>query len=421
MNDFGDFAAFIKEGDVKFIRLSFLDLSGRQKNVSVMADGYEEWLSKGVVIEGKGAGFPSEAEIRLVPDMDTVHILPWRPQHGRVARFLSSLKSVSGEPLAFDTRKVLSDTVAFLKEQGYTSELGTDSEFYLFQLDEAGEPTLVTQDKAGAYDIAPLDRGENVRREICLTMEEIGIAPLSSHHEQGPGQNEITFVGRPPLEACDNYVIFKSVVKAIASRNGLYASFMPKPLFDEHGNGLTVNFDIKKDKRSIFSDEGEKATAEAFVAGVQRRAKECAIFAQSVPNSYDRLAAYKQITSIALSEKRDSFMRYTNKHGAVKLALRSPDNAANLYLTVALALRAGVEGIKDGLTLQKTKESDLALKQDELTLSMESAVAEAEKSDFLKDALGETLLSAYLKEKRKALEESRKDKAAYAKKEFARL
>ena len=412
MNDFGDFAAFVKEGDVKFIRLSFVDLSGLQKNVSVMADGFEEHLSDGVVIEGKGAGFPSEAEIRLVPDMGTVHILPWRPQHGRVARFLSSIKSVSGEPLPFDARKVLADTVALLKESGYTSELGTDSEFYLFELSEAGDPTFATQDKAGAYDIAPLDKGENVRREICLTMEEIGIDPLSSHHEQGPGQNEITFVERPPLEACDNYVIFKSVVKAIASRNGLYASFMPKPLMGEHGNSLTINFDIKKDKKSIFAENLKEA--EAFAAGVLLRARDCAVFAQSIPNSYDRLAAYPHIVPIALGEKRDSFMRYTHKHGAVKLALRSPDNASNLYLTVSLALRAGLEGILNGLRLADVPAAALPL-------SMSEAIADAEKSAFLKEVLGETLLNAYLDEKKKALDDCEKDSKAYFQKEFERL
>ncbi len=412
MNDFGDFAAFVKEGDVKFIRLSFVDLAGRQKNVSVMAEAFEKHLSDGVVIEGKGAGFPSEAEIRLVPDMGTVHILPWRPQHGRVARFLSSIKSVSGEALPFDTRKVLADTVAVLKENGYTSELGTDSEFYLFQLSEAGDPTFATQDKAGAYDIAPLDKGENVRREICLTMEEIGIDPLSSHHEQGPGQNEITFAERSPLEACDNYVIFKSVVKAIASRNGLYASFMPKPLADQHGNSLTINFDIKKDKKSIFSEDPK--AAEAFAAGVLRRARDCAIFAQSIPNSYDRLSAYPYIAPIALGEKRDSFMRYTRKHGDARLALRSPDNAGNLYLTVSLALRAGLEGIQDGLRLADVPASSLAL-------SMSEAIKDAEKSTFLKEVLGEALLSAYLEEKKKALEEYERDNKAYFQKEFERL
>ena len=308
---------------------------------------------------------------------------------------------------------MLADTVAALKESGYTSVLGTDSEFYLFQLDEAGDPTYLTQDKAGAYDIAPLDKGENVRREICLTMEEIGIAPLSSHHEQGPGQNEITFVERPPLEACDNYVIFKSVVKAIASRNGLYASFMPKPLPMAYGNSLTINFDIKKDKKSIFS-EGDGKVAEAFIAGVLLRAREAAIFAQSIPNSYDRLAAYKQITSIALSDKRDSFMRYTHKHGDVKLALRSPDNAANLYLTVALALRAGLDGIKRGLTLDDVEPATLAP-------TMGEAIRDAEGSAFLKEVLGETLLSAYLDEKRKALEEYEKDNKAYTQREFERL
>ncbi len=414
MVDFDDFADFIKEGDVKFIRLSFVDLMGRQKNVSVMADDFEKHLSDGVVIEGKGAGFPSEAEIRLIPDMGTVHILPWRPQHGRVARFLSSLQTVSGKSLPLDARKVLSDTVAFLKEQGFTSEIGTDSEFYLFQLDQNGDPTFVTQDKAGAYDIAPLDRGENVRREICLTMEEIGISPLSSHHEQGPGQNEITFVERTPLEACDNYVIFKSVVKAIASRNGLFASFMPKPLPNEHGNGLTINFDLRKGKKSVFADETQAAVAEAFVAGIRRRARECALFAHSVPSSYDRLATYKQITAIAIDEKRDSFMRYTNKQGGKKLALRAPDNACNLYLTVALVLRAGLEGIKEGLTANDVKAAFVPA-------SFEEAVKEAENSAFLKEVLGETLLSAYVAEKKKVAEEYEKDADGYTKKEFERL
>ncbi len=413
MVNFDDFADFVKEGDVKFIRLSFVDLTGQQKNVSVMADSFEEHLSEGVVIEGQGAGFPSEAEIRLVPDMGTVHILPWRPQHGRVARFLSSIQSVTGESLPYDTRKVLLDTVASLKEEGFTSEIGTDSEFYLFCLNQDGDPTFVTQDNAGAYDIAPLDRGENVRREICLTMEEIGINPLSSHHEQGPGQNEITFVERPPLEACDNYVIFKSVVKAIASRNGLYASFMPKPLAKEHGNGLTVNFDIKKDKKSIFAEKENQAIAEAFVAGIQKHARECALFAHSVPNSYDRLATYKQITTIALDEKRDSYMRYSGKHGSVKLAWRAPDNAGNLYLTVALALQAGLDGIKSGLKPAKEPAK--------LPETFKEAVEEAEKSTFLKKVLGEPLLSAYIAEKKKEAEAWEKDSDNYIKKEFERL
>lgn len=413
MVDFDDFNNFIKEGDVKFIRLSFVDLEGRQKNVSVMAESFEKHLSDGVVIEGAGAGFPSEAEIRLVPDMGTVHILPWRPQHGRVARFLSSIKTVSGESLPFDTRKVLSDAVTLLKENGFTSEVGTDSEFYLFCLDPNGDPTFLTQDNAGAYDIAPLDKGENVRREICLTMEEIGIDPLSSHHEQGPGQNEITFVKRTPLEACDNYVIFKSVVKAIASRNGLYASFMPKPVSDEPGNGLTINFDIKKDKKSVFSGE-TPALAEAFIAGVRRRARECALFAHSVPNSYDRLASYRQIAPIAMAEQRDSFMRYTNKDGDKKLALNAPDNACNLYLTVALALRAGLEGIKDGLT-------DKSVPPATVPQSIEEAIREAESSAFLKDVLGEKLLSAYIALKKQVAEEYLKNPEGYTKKEFERL
>ena len=240
MNTASELTDFIQENDVKFVRFSFIDLDGRQRNLSVMAEELPSVINCGMPFSaaaaeyGKGAG----DDLLLFPDVNTIHILPWRPQHGRVARFLCYVKDAQKRDAYFDSRSLLKNTLAALKGMGITSELGTDCEFYLFKTDDEGNPTKNTHDHAGYFDIAPLDKGENVRREICLCLEEMGIKPLSSHHERGPGQNEINFIATQTMDACDNYMIFRSVVKAIASRNGLFASFMPKPIENESGNGL---------------------------------------------------------------------------------------------------------------------------------------------------------------------------------------
>ena len=224
---------FIKENDVKFIRLAFCDLFGTQKNISIMPNELERAFKEGVSFDAsviKGFADVSKSDLLLFPDPTTLSVLPWRPQQGRVVRFFCDIRTPEKEKFIYDSRDILRNTIKKCIAKGYTPYIGTECEFYLFKTDEEGEPTMVTHDKGGYFDIAPIDKGENIRREICLCLEEMGISPESSHHEQGPGQNEIDFKYSDSLTAADNFITFKSVVKAIAARNGLFASFMPKPI-----------------------------------------------------------------------------------------------------------------------------------------------------------------------------------------------
>lgn len=407
MNTIQELSDFVKENDIKFIRLSFIDLDGRQKNLSVMAEGLENVVKNGVVFDGAVSGFNKKAggDLRLFPDISTIHILPWRPQHGRVARFLCSIKDVNGKNVDFDTRNILQKTLTELKSLDISCDLGTDSEFYLFKTDEEGNPTKKTHDNAGYFDIAPLDKGENVRREICLCLEEMGIQPLSSHHEKGPGQNEINFIRTHALEACDNYAIFKSVVKAIASRNGLFASFMPKPLEKESGNGLAVNIELMKNRKSLF-DSGELTSeADSFIAGVLNRAAETALFFNSLPNSYERLGKFDAPDKIEFSmSDRCKFMRFAYKYNTKRLEFRSPDNACNLYLVTALMLKTGIEGIKRGEKISSFTPSAMPK-------SIEEAIEAAENSAFLTAFLGKTFVDDYIAGKKADASNYREDKA----------
>ena len=406
---------FIRENDVKFVRLSFIDLDGRQRNLSVMAEELPKVLTCGMPFCAAAASYGGGAgdDLLLVPDVGTIHILPWRPQHGRVARFLCYIKDAQGKDVYFDSRLLLKNALAELKEKGVTVNLGTDSEFYLFQTDDEGNPTKITHDHAGYFDIAPLDRGENVRREICLCLEEMGIKPLSSHHERGPGQNEINFIATGAMDACDNYMIFRSVVKAIASRNGLFASFLPKPLENESGNGLALSLSLVKDKVSLFDEEKLSSVAESFVAGILNRALDTAILLNSYPNSYERLGEFDAPNVAQFGDKRYDYMRIAQKYGGNRLEFRSPDNACNVYLVLAVLLKAGLQGIRNG---EKPDSRVIPLPR-----SLSEAIEIAEKSDFLKEALGEKLLSDIIAKKKNLAEEYRKDKALANRKAFERV
>nr|MCR4661327.1 glutamine synthetase family protein [Clostridia bacterium] len=295
-------------------RLSFVDLDGTQKNVAVMADVIDDILQNGLTIDSSILENNSEKvkEVCLFPDINTLHILPWRPQHGRVARFICDIKNVDKSNSVFDSRLVLKNVISELKEYNLSVNIGTDSEFYLFKTDDQTNPTKQTLDNAGYLDVSPLDKSENVRREICLTLEEMNIKPLSSHHEKGPGQNEIKFIRTGALNACDNYIIFKSVVKAISTRNGLFASFMPKPLMDNYGNGLSLNFDIAKNNVSIFNNEENKDLAENFIAGVLNRSLAGTILFNSYPNSFNRIGNFNAPSVIDFSQNVDSFIRLSH-------------------------------------------------------------------------------------------------------------
>ena len=410
-----ELSQFIKENDVKFIRLSFIDLDGRQKNLSVMAEELPSALDKGVPFSAAAAGFSGKTgdDLLLFPDVATLHILPWRPQHGRVARFLSFIKNADGTTAYFDSRSMLTGAIAELRSAGITCDLGTDCEFYLFKTDDEGFPTKNTHDNAGYFDIAPLDKGENVRREICLCLEEMGIRPLSSHHERGPGQNEINFTATHALESCDNYMIFQSVVKAIASRNGLFASFMPKPLENRSGNGLALNLALFKNKVSVFDEDSLCPEAESFIAGIVNRARETGLFFNSFPNSYERLGEFGAPDAAEFGTERGKYMRLASKYGTKRLEFRSPDNACNLYLVLTLILKAGLAGIRNG---EKLPDSPVALPK-----NIREAIEVAKNSEFLKESLGEEYVRDIIARKTVLAEEYEANKAQANQTAFERI
>ena len=406
---------FIKENDVKFVRLSFIDLDGRQRNLSVMAEELPKVLTEGMPFCAAAANYGNGAgdDLLLFPDVGTIHILPWRPQHGRVARFLCYVKDAQKKDVYFDSRLLLKNALAALKEQSVTVNLGTDCEFYLFKTDDEGTPTKITHDHAGYFDIAPLDKGENVRREICLCLEEMGIKPLSSHHESGPGQNEINFIATNAMEACDNYMIFRSVVKAIASRNGLFASFLPKPIENESGNGLALSLSLVKDKVSLFDENNLSLFAESFIAGIKNRALDTAILLNSYPNSYERLGEFDAPSVAKFGENRFDYMRIAKKYGGNRLEFRSPDNACNIYVALAALLKAGLKGVQNG---EKLDEKVVALPG-----SLSEAIELAKNSAFLREALGEAFANDLITRKTYLAEEYKKDKASANRKAFERV
>ena len=385
---------FISENDIKFIRLSFVDLDGTQKNVAVMADLIDDILENGLTINSTIVDKETNKNIELClyPDINTLHILPWRPQHGRVARFICDIKNIDKTDSYFDSRHILKKVVSDLKKNGLNVNIGTDSEFYLFKTDENNQPTYSTLDEAGYLDISPLDKSENVRREVCLTLEEMNIKPLSSHHEKGPGQNEINFIRTGALEACDNYVIFKSVVKAISNRNGVFASFMPKPIDNKNGNGLALNIDIAKDGESIFNNEKLKNIADGFIAGILNRSKLGTILFNSCPNSFERIGSCNAPKIISFNDKQDAFMRLAHKNGKKRLEIRSCDNSCNLYLLVSYILASGLEGIINNELIDDFKETNLPT-------SFNDAIVLATENNFMFNLFGEKTFETFLKSK----------------------
>ena len=279
---------YVMEEDVKFIRLVFCDVFGRQKNISIMPDELPRAFEYGIAIDASAiAGFGDEvhSDLLLHPDAGTLSPLPWRPEHGRVVRMFSSISYPDGRPFECDTRALLCRAVDSANKQGIHFSFGAEQEFYLFKLDELGEPTKIPYDKAGYMDLAPDDRGENIRREICLTLEQMGIRPESSHHEEGPGQNEVDFCYSDALTAADNAMTFQTVVKTVARRNGLYADFSAKPLPGQPGNGFHINV-------SARADEGNDPMPE-LIAGILDAVAPMTAFLNPNENSYERLGERK--------------------------------------------------------------------------------------------------------------------------------
>ena len=397
-----DVLEFVKENDVKFIRLGFCDMYGLQKNVAIMADRLPAAFAEGVSFDAHSirhfSGI-SKSDLFLFPDPATLSLLPWRPGSGRVAHFHCDIKTPAGEEFLLDGRGILKKAAKRAEEMGYVVKIGAECEFYLFKTDENGEATAIPLDQGSYLDTQPLDKGEDIRREICLTLEEMGIHPESSHHEQGPGQNEIGFQFGDAVDCADNVQMFKSAVNAIAARNGLFASFLPKPLADEPGNGLHINLSLSRSGQNIFKNknEGHSAAAESFIAGVLRRIPEITVFLNPLESSYARLGTFSAPKYVSLShQNRSQLIRIPAAIGEkVRMELRSPDPAANPYLAFALIIAAGLDGIEAALPLPAAVDADLYTADESVTgtltllpCSLDEAAALAQASSFVKDVLG---------------------------------
>lgn len=393
---------YVREEDVKFIRLAFCDVFGKQKNISIMPSELSRAFEYGIAIDASaisGFGDETRSDLFLHPDPETLSVLPWRPEHGRVVRMFCSISYLDGSPFECDTRSILKQAILDAQKEGIRFAFGAEQEFYLFKLGENGEPTKAPYDHAGYMDIAPEDKGENVRREICLTLEQMGISPESSHHEEGPGQNEIDFRYSDPLTAADNAMTFQTVVRTVARRNGLWADFSPKPFADQPGNGFHINISAK--------DESGSDLLPSLIAGMLAHVADLTLFLNPLDDSYKRFGHHKAPAYVSWSsENRSQLIRVPAAVGEYRRAeLRSPDPTSNPYLAFALLIYAALEGIKQKLPLPAEANINF-FAADERTLTeypklpanRSDAVRLASASAFIRTHLPASVITAYCRE-----------------------
>ena len=379
---------YVNEEDVKFVRLAFFDLNGVQKNISIMADQLKSAFNNGVSFDASAIyGFesPEKSDLFLYPDPTTLSVLPWRPNTGKVVRMFCAIKYSDGRDYEKDFRTMLKKTVEKVrKEAGLEFRIGTEIEFYLFKLDSEGEATKIPFDNAGYMDIAPEDKGENIRREICFTLEQMGIQPEASHHEEGPGQNEIDFHYSDAVSAADNAATFKWIVRTRAANQGLYADFSPKPLAEKAGSGFHINLSCSEPEKNKYA-----------MAGILKHAEEITAYLNCKEDSYKRLGEHKAPKYICWGkENRLAFIRVpaVTNPDSQRMEIRSADCECNIYLVLTLLINAALDGIKN--KIQAPEEipagknpadiNGIKLLPDTLV----EAKRIAEKSSFIKEILG---------------------------------
>ncbi|WP_462409341.1 type I glutamate--ammonia ligase [Neobacillus sp. Marseille-QA0830] len=356
-----DIQRLASEENVKFIRLQFTDILGTIKNVEIPISQLEKALDNKMMFDGSSIeGFVriEESDMYLFPDLDTWVVFPWTAEKGKVARLICDIYNSDGTPFDGDPRNNLRRVLKEMEELGFTNfNLGPEPEFFLFKLDQNGEPTLELNDQGGYFDLAPTDLGENCRRDIVLELEEMGFEIEASHHEVAPGQHEIDFKYADALTACDQIQTFKLVVKTIARKHGLHATFMPKPLFGVNGSGMHCNLSLFKDgQNAFFEPTGDlqlSDTARQFIAGVLKHAPNFTAVTNPTVNSYKRLVpGYEAPCYVAWSARnRSPLIRIPASRGlSTRVEVRSVDPAANPYLAMAVLLKAGLDGIKNKLT-----------------------------------------------------------------------
>lgn len=401
-----DVAEFVRENDVKFIRLAFCDLFGELKNISILPDQLEKAFKYGVAFDASAVrGFLGidRSDLFLKPDPTTMSVVPWRSLGGVVIRMICDICHPDGTPFEGSGRYILSKVKQRAAAMGYTADFGAECEFYLFREREDGSAEPL--DRGGYFDVFPKDRGENVRREICGTLEQMGLRPERSHHEHGPGQNEIDFRYDGVSETADNIVTFRWVVASVARNNGLVASFEPKPVPGESGNGLHVNISLKKDGVNIFAGDGEnmREDAKAFIAGILNRSAEMCAFTAPREASYARLGTCEAPRHITWSRgNRSQLVRVPYAFGESKrIEVRNPDCTINPYLAFALLLNAGLEGIARGEALEPECDENVYLAPEGKYPTLPATLAEAkklaEKSEFVAATLGADVAAGFLK------------------------
>ncbi len=395
-----DVLGFVEDGDVKFIRLSFVDAFGSPRNISVMPEELPRVFSEGVSFDASAIrGFGGEvlSDLFLHPDPSTLSVLPWRPSRGRVARLICDIAHPDGTPFKGDTRRILRSVIDRAAQSAVAVNIGAEFEFYLFKTDENGQSTGIPFDHAGYMDMFPEDMGENLRREICLSLSEMGIHPESSHHEEGPGQHEIDFRFDAALQAADNAVTFKTVVRAVAMQSGLYADFSPKPLPGQAGNGLHVNLSL------AGAPDAQKT--DAFMAGLLFHIPALTAFLNPLEKSYLRFGSNKAPRYITWSpENRSQLIRIpaAKSERFHRIELRSPDPSANPYLAFALLIAAGLDGVKKGMLPPAPVNVNLFAAEPSFTRQLSAlpatlpeAMALARESALVRSVVPSELMSVY--------------------------
>lgn len=416
----------VRENDVEFIRMQFTDIFGQLKNVAITSSQIERAVANEIMIDGSSIeGFVriQESDQYLHPDLDSFAILPWRPQHGRVARLICDVYNPDGTPFVGDPRGALHRVLKRAENLGYDFNVGPECEFFLFRLDENGKPCIRTNDEAGYFDLGPLDHGESTRREICLALEQLGFEIEASHHEVAAGQHEIDFRYAEALRAADNIMTFKHAVKTIAQANNLHATFMPKPIFGVNGSGMHTNMSLFRDGENVFYDEhGAKGLSEDayhFIAGLLEHIRGMAAITNPLVNSYKRLVpGYEAPCYTAWStSNRSALIRIPASRGkTTRVELRNPDPACNPYLALSVCLAAGLDGIKRKLeppaeitgniyTMSPQERERKGIRQ--LPGSLREAIDAMLEDKVVCDALGSHIVPQYVEGKNKEWDEYR--------------
>lgn len=414
-----DIKRIVQEENVKYIRLQFTDILGTIKNVEIPVSQLEKALDNKMMFDGSSIeGFVriEESDMNLYPDLDTFVVFPWTSEKGKVARFICDIYNPDGTPFEGDPRANLKRMLKEMEDLGFSDfNVGPEPEFFLFKLDEKGEPTLELNDKGGYFDLAPTDLGENCRRDIVLELEEMGFEIEASHHEVAPGQHEIDFKYANAIQACDDIQTFKLVVKTIARKHGLHATFMPKPLFGVNGSGMHCNLSLFQNGENAFYDANGDLelsdNARHFIAGIIKHATAFTAVTNPTVNSYKRLVpGYEAPCYVAWSARnRSPLIRIPASRGiSTRVEVRSVDPAANPYLAMAVLLQAGLDGIKNKLEAPKpidrniyvmNKEERVAAGIADLPATLYAALEELKSNEVIQAALGEHLLEHFIEAK----------------------